>query len=733
MLDAKAPANVAAVAEASPPVACRGCHAANPSQRRFCSGCGQSLWETCPKCNVACPADERFCGSCGADIPEQLGDRSRQYQARLSEARELFATFEFDAASATLRGVAAVADPRFEQWRQLARTEIARGEDLRNTHQAAADQALTQARQHVQSHAYDAAAAELEAIPAPLRSPECRALLKRAHTARKELLALAAEIRIALSEKRTGDLLPKIERLLTLKPDHPQALYIAQQLRDGLVRGAKKHLAGHRYREALDLLDQVPSFVRSADVETLADTAGELAALFEGLQRAPLADRQTLALAERLVELVPDNGEAAKLRDRLAERSKSRPSDPRVAAPNWTSPPERTPYGAAVDGLAHWTRIPAKNEAVRANLAEHPGQLFVALGLALEGLGESAVPIDLTPRERGGMLEILNMSLGGRKSAVAAAWGLDLSDYALKAIKLAKDLRTGAIVVEACETILHARPTSGPDIDVRRAEAQNRTLRDFVGRAGDLKGARIAIGIPGQRVLGRFFELPPLPAKKVNDAIKFEARHQLPIPLEELCWLGQVQAPAPAKIADEQPRRAMVVAVRESHIRDRMAAFKAAGIGVDVATSDCVALHNAIAHEFFRTEPSSAERAATKPGAIFLLDVGTESTNVVVSGPHSLWFRTIGQGGDNVTGALVKQIGLTQPQAEQLKRDPSQARRYGPLCQAIEPLLVQMGSNVERSLANYAKDFPDQPVRQIYGLGGGFATHGLLRHLRFGR
>jgi hypothetical protein len=51
----------------------------------------------------------------------------------------------------------------------------------------------------------------------------------------------------------------------------------------------------------------------------------------------------------------------------------------------------------------------------------------------------------------------------------------------------------------------------------------------------------------------------------------------------------------------------------------------------------------------------------------------------------------------------------------------------------LEPIFVQIAGELERSLANYDKLFPDHPVEQIYGLGGGFQAHGLLRHLRSGR
>jgi Tfp pilus assembly PilM family ATPase len=706
-------------------VTCRQCQKSNPASRRFCGGCGTTLWEQCPQCQAECAADERFCGTCGADILGGLSEQSKQFQAKLAEAQELLAAFRYEAAISTLRGVAAVSDARFEKWAQQALAEIARIEQLRKEQRLAAEGAYARAKRLMDGHAYENVVSELEETPPPLRSPEAAALLDRARSARKELLTLGGEIRAAIEEKRTSELLPKIERLLTLKPGHKQAMLIAEQLRDQMLRGAKKAILAHQYQEALDQLDQVSSLVRSAEVETLTETAGELLALLDGVKGAALADRPTLALADRLVKLAPTNDDAAKLRAQIAERMKSRPADPHFGAPNFSPVPKRTTLGLPIDWLAHPTRLVPKDDLVTSALREHPGQMFVALGLALQGIGQAAIPIDLTPTEKTGMLTMLQgFSLG--KKAGAAAWGLDLSDYALKAVKLVRDPKGTAVVVDACEYILHEKPLTHPELDLQRSEIIDRTLRDFLSRAGDLRGTKVAVGFPGHRVLGRFFELPPLAARKVPDAIAYEARHQLPVALEELCWASHLLDVPDGKAADDQPRRVLVTAAREAHVRDRLAAFKDAGIAVDFINSDPVALHNALVYELFSDQQDA-------PEAICAVDLGTDSTNIVISSPRSIWFRSFGQAGDSFTSVLLKQLTLTHQQAEQVKREPAKARRFGQWRDAVKPVFVQIAGEIERSLANYAKLDANHPVQQIYGLGGAFQTHGLLRHLRFGR
>src|SRR5205807_1641574 len=98
------------------------------------------------------------------------------------------------------------------------------------------------------------------------------------------------------------------------------------------------------------------------------------------------------------------------------------------------------------------------------------------------------------------------------------------------------------------------QPPNASGADLAQAEAVGETIRDFAACAGELKNVPVCIGIPGQRVLGRFIDLPPMLAKKVGDCAQYEARHQLPISLEELCWSYAVLDAAEGKTADEQPR-----------------------------------------------------------------------------------------------------------------------------------------------------------------------------------
>src|SRR5262249_22087169 len=73
------------------------------------------------------------------------------------------------------------------------------------------------------------------------------------------------------------------------------------------------------------------------------------------------------------------------------------------------------------------------------------------------------------------------------------------------------------------------QPDADPDALIREA------LEKFLSR-NDVKNDEVAVGIAGQSGLARFVKLPPVEEKKIAEIVKFEAKQQIPFPLEEVVW-----------------------------------------------------------------------------------------------------------------------------------------------------------------------------------------------------
>jgi type IV pilus assembly protein PilM len=706
-------------------IGCRKCQKQNSSQRRFCGECGDMLWEECGACSAEVPVDEKFCGICGANLQDTVSAEHQQAQQMFQEAVAFRKQYDYAQAITLARKVAKSHDPRLDDLAEKALALIAEIEaEIARREQDAAD-ALDRAKMLLSGHAYEGAIAELGEIPPRFRTEEMEQTLAEAQARRKEILTLSGEIREGLEQKRYAELLPKIERLLTLKPGHEASQKLAAQLRDRLLATAKKRLAEHRYADAAAALHQIPSFVHTPEVDKLQDQSDELQWLVSDLQLAPLADQALEEIAERLAKAAAGNPLGAKLKQQIVERRAAALADKtRHRYHAWAKPPQRTHLSCSIDWLTGCESFRLPNAEHAELFRAEPGRFFVALGLALQGIDKAPLDMNLIKQEKKFSLKQLSSFSLLRKKTTKAAWGIDLNTTGLKAVKLLLDEKDNTVVVADACYLKHRKLTSQPDAENERGAIISETLAAFLAKHS-LADARIVCNLPAHRLLGRFFDLPPLELKRVEDAVLFEAKHQIPYPMAELAWDWSLVS-AREVAEHEEPRRIALIAGRDYHLQDRLGTLRAAGIEPEIVTCDCLALHNFILHEFYSRPDSDGGEA------IALLDVGAECTSLVITSPSVHWFRTFNIGGDNFTEPLVRQFKLTYAQAEHLKREPFRVKRLSQLYSTFDPLFAALVSEIERSLDTFAKLYPDQILNRLYGVGGGFPLHGLWKALVHG-
>ena len=565
----------------------------------------------------------------------------------------------------------------------------------------------------------------LEEIPAALRNEAILHLLDEVVAKRREVLSLGGEIRAALEAKQTLDLMPKLARLIELQPQHEQARDLARQLRLRLLDGAKKQIARQRYGEALSLLHRVPISMREQqDVDLLAQ-ANELAWLVAELQTAPVVDDVLLAAAERLIQLAPAYEKGPTLKEQILQRMGKRGRDPRFLTSGWAAAPEQPQVGLPTQWLTGLGRLHDPRLSEMPAYFRHAGCFFVACGLALQGIDKAPIQINLAPKKKGGFA---GFSLLKRKKG-KRAWGFDVGDSAIKAVKLALDDATDRVVVEACDCIEFGIPLSLADIDQNRGELIQQAFEQMFERHGR-EADRVCVSLSGSKILGRQFDLPVVKSKKVAEAVEFEAAHQIPFPLADLIWDYQLFNCPPGEDDDDglQQQHVLLVAAKDHHVTDFVSIFEHIELDVDIMQSSQLALHNFAWFEFF----SDADAMRDENKAIAFFDVGSAGSNVVVSTPSRVWFRNVRLGGNDVTKKLMRQFKLSMKQAEQLKRKPQGARRFSQLYDAIAPEFDEMVREINRSLDMHAQVYPQQQVGKLYALGGGMQLHGMLRHLLHG-
>ena len=112
-----------------------------------------------------------------------------------------------------------------------------------------------------------------------------------------------------------------------------------------------------------------------------------------------------------------------------------------------------------------------------------------------------------------------------------AFWGIDIGQCALKAIRL--EMTDGQPTITAFDYVEHPKILSQPDADPDQLIRE--ALEKFLSR-NQIRYDQVAIGIAGQSGLARFVKLPPVEEKKIAEIVKFEAKQQIPFPLDEVVW-----------------------------------------------------------------------------------------------------------------------------------------------------------------------------------------------------
>ncbi len=591
-------------------------------------------------------------------------------------------------------------------------------------------EAAANATKAIERHRWEEAVAAIEGVPTLLRKEEHQELLTRAQQALSEIDELRKEIRAAVKAGQTHNLLPKVERHLQLTPGDQRMMHLADQLRlrhqddacsrrDQLMSQARALLDEHQYQQAFELVEQIPLDARNDEFTKFHARLQELAYLWDSLRHSPIVDRILVDLGQRLMKLSPDNPKLPAVLAQLNERSTKHKQNP-LECVRWARAPQETAVGPPVKRLASFGRINIDGVSANGLFVENAPRLYPACGAALQGLGLANIETNLMPKSDAGLLGSLR-SWVKRPARVEAAWGIELSGSGLKAVKLTRTGDKGAVKVDSFDFVEHATLLGNVTSPAQRRDAIAATLKTFVDRNAT-KDTAVCLACPGRQILGKFFSIPPIEEKKIDELMQFEARQQVPFPLDQLTWDYHAW---PGGKEEPAPRDVMLLATKRHHVVQHLALFEDANVHVNAIQSDCVALHNFYQYAVARPRE---EQGASSP-TVMLLDIGADAMNCVVSHPCHIWFRSFVCGGDDFSKALTRRFEISFAAAEQLKRDPTKARRISSLHATWEPSFEQLLKDVRDSLSAYAAFDASRQIDVLLACGGGFRIHGLHRYL----
>src|SRR5215212_4142761 len=218
-------------------------------------------------------------------------------------------------------------------------------------------------------------------------------------------------------------------------------------------------------------------------------------------------------------------------------------------------------------------------------------------------------------------------------------------------------------------------------------------------------GKAVTLGVSNQKVVVRLLDFPHMAQADLQGAINFEAQDHIPMPLDEAVLDYVVLGPREER---SDLDRVLVVAAQREMISRYTSAVRTGGLrpaGVDVKALSLT--RSTLPDPFFGEE-----------GAVLLLDVGAEITNLVVADRgNPVLTRFVPIGLVDFVAAVMELADLPEDQAERQALDPrvnlgsEQDEETDPSEEEnFDPALVY---DVRRGLEGAAQTLADEVQRSI--------------------
>jgi len=305
------------------------------------------------------------------------------------------------------------------------------------------------------------------------------------------------------------------------------------------------------------------------------------------------------------------------------------------------------------------------------------------------------------------------------------AWGIDIGQAGLKAIRLKYAEAAGQVLAVAFDYVPHPKILSQPD--AIPDELINQALERFLSR-NDVKGDKVCISVPGQTALTRFIQLPPVESSKVAEIVKYEARQQIPFALDDVCWQWQTLGSGSVESGYMLEAEVGLFAMKRDQVMQHLKPFTNHGVEVDLVQIAPLALYNFLAYDRLGVRPG--EDIQAKDDHTIVLDMGADNTTLMVSNGQKIWIRNVPIGGNHFTRALTKEMKLTFAKAEHLKINATKAPDPRSVFQALRPVFNDYVSEIQRSIGYFSSVNRNAKIGRILGLGNGFKLAGLQKFLQ---
>ena len=254
-----------------------------------------------------------------------------------------------------------------------------------------------------------------------------------------------------------------------------------------------------------------------------------------------------------------------------------------------------------------------------------------------------------------------------------------------------------------------------PALDTSRPDQIRLALKDIL-KAWKITRSDVVCVLPAHTVFTRVvpLEVPGGSSSQVDAVVGFEAQQNIPFPLEEVVWDYVVMGNTPSGAVN-----VIFAAIKTDLLESLCDSVASTGLNITAVLVAPLALYDA----FLQVSPATALETT------LLLDMGSRTSNMIISAEGSFFSRSIPSGGLAVTSAIAKDIHAELDEAEKLKIARGSVALGAGFEQATDPIeaniariarqtLLKTQADISRSLSYYRSNLGGNEPTLILLTGG---------------
>ena len=264
---------------------------------------------------------------------------------------------------------------------------------------------------------------------------------------------------------------------------------------------------------------------------------------------------------------------------------------------------------------------------------------------------------------------------------------------------------------------LHALETQSlmadPAADATRSSQASLLLSEMV-ESLKAKNKPVRLTLPAQLTFSRMVKVPAMSGSDLTQMVMFEAKQNIPYPLEEVVWDYRVVFET-----ESNDPEVLIVAAKADLLDEWTAVIEGSSLEPGGIEMSGVALLNAFRYNYGEPE-----------GCSLIIDLGARTTNLIFVEEGKFFIRAISSGGSTLTAAVAKEFGENFSLAEERKvsggfiaqgssfaesSDANEAK----LSKVLRNAATRLHAEITRSISFYRSQQAGAAPERVYLCGGG--------------